>query len=376
MREVADYNRGEDLCLEGRQKLFEEIEKERGRTLVALCNFDRNSDPRIPGLSWQFGLDVKEPLFRVLKESASKGRGIDLCLYTRGGDTNAVWPIANLLREFDVDYEVLVPFRCHSSGTLLALGARKIIMTPLAELSPIDPTTGNQFNPTDATSKSRLGISVEDVQQYRNFVLEQLKLNSDGDDFRGQLHPFLQRLADVVHPLALGNVHRVHQQIRQLATKLLGFHSDDPKKDEAIVDAMTTRFFSHLHMVSRAEAKEIMGDRVVYAPGKLSESLDKLLRAYEVHFCLRQDLFLSSFMENTPTKSARFIGGAIESNKWSYVLETQLQISQSSVFPNNIQIQLPVGQGLPLVPGLARQFHIEVASGGWVRNLEPKGFDR
>jgi hypothetical protein len=116
----------------------------------------------------------KSRCFRVLKESAAQAKGIHVCLYTRGGDTNSVWPIVSVIREFDPDFEVLVPFRCHGSGTLLALGARRIITVPLSELSPIDPSTGNQFNPPDPfTPGSRLAISVEDVQAYAEFLLRQ-----------------------------------------------------------------------------------------------------------------------------------------------------------------------------------------------------------
>ena len=161
-----------------RKALMTKVESLReGRALVCYFNFDRESDPRLPGVTTQFSADSKEALFRVLKESKASEQKIDLCLYTRGGDLNAVWPLVNLLREFDFDFDVLAPFRCHSSGTLVALGARRILMAPLSELSPIDPSTGNQFNPSDPAYKSsRLPISVEDVQAYSRFVADQHKV--------------------------------------------------------------------------------------------------------------------------------------------------------------------------------------------------------
>lgn len=110
--------------------MIERIETARGgRTLISLCNFDRASFPDLPGLHVPFGADVKECLYRVLKESPSD-KGIDVFLYTRGGDTNAVWPTACLLREFAPDFEVLVPFRAHSAGTMLALAAKRIDSVP------------------------------------------------------------------------------------------------------------------------------------------------------------------------------------------------------------------------------------------------------
>lgn len=167
-----------------RKELMKKVEDLRdGRTLVALFNFDRVSSPELPGVQTQLQSDLKECLYRILKESPTDA-GIDVYLYTRGGDTNSVWPIVCLLREFDPDFQVLVPFRAHSAGTMLSLAAKKIVMTALGELSPIDPTTGNQFNPLNpdpnAGPGSRLGISVEDVRAYQDLVLETLRPKADG----------------------------------------------------------------------------------------------------------------------------------------------------------------------------------------------------
>lgn len=210
-----------------RKPLISAIEKlRRGRTLVCFMNFDRATDaPQIPGLSTQFQADAKECLFRVLKETPA-GAGIDLFLYTRGGDVNAVWPIVSLIREFDPNFHVIVPFRCHSGGTLVALGAEHIWLGALSELSPIDPTTGNQFNPQDPNNpQARLGISVEDVTAYKLFVKEQLAEPDQGGESQRvdnrAFTAFLAKLFETVHPLALGNVQRVVLQIAQLAEKLL-----------------------------------------------------------------------------------------------------------------------------------------------------------
>ena len=94
-----------------RKILMKDIEKlRRGRALIAFCNFDRMSVPEFPGLTTHFHAELKECLYRVLKESPHP-KGIDVFLYTRGGDTNSVWPVACLLREFDPDFEVLIPYR-------------------------------------------------------------------------------------------------------------------------------------------------------------------------------------------------------------------------------------------------------------------------
>jgi hypothetical protein len=364
---------------ESRLPALRRIEELRGRRLVVLMNFDRQSSPSLPGLATHFDSTVKEPLFRVLKESTANGQGIDLCLYTRGGDTNAVWPIVGIIREFDPNFQVLVPFRCHSSGTLVALGASHIVMGRLGELSPVDPTTGNAFNPSEPTkpdSGVRLGISVEDVQAFREFILNQLGVESTDDaaSWREHAVKLLSLLPESVHPVALGNVYRVLRQIEILTSKLLSLNGE--KKDtERIVRAFTTEFYSHQHMINRHEASEILGDRVVHANDDLDVALDELWGAYKKSFELWQPYSLVEKIGDELLVRRRLIGGVVESTDWSYLMETNLQIRQSSLVPPGVTLQLPTNQPMPLIPGLPRTFGIDVLSQRWVRNPEPRGHD-
>lgn len=363
-----------------RKKIITEIEVKRGgRKLISLCNFDRLSEPPLPGISMQFQADLKESLYRVLKESNIGENGIDIFLYTRGGDTNSVWPIVSLLREFDIDFQVLIPFRAHSAGTLLSIAAKKIVMTRLAELSPIDPSTGNQFNPIDPmNNKNRLGISVEDVNSYKDFIKESFNFDNNKSlkpDEVNILNNYVDKLATEVHPLALGNVHRVHNLILRLAEKLLDLHhKEDFNKDE-VIKKLTVEPYSHLHMFSRIEAKNILTDKIIeFANVELETLLDNLLRQYEDDFALRSTLYISRLMDdNEPSKSFRFIGGVVESSDWGYIFETEGTIYQFSRLQPNINVQLPAGQPMPLIPGLPKDYRIEVKEQKWSRNTEPKG---
>lgn len=367
---------------EERKPLIRAVEQlRRWRTLVCFLNFDRAVDvPTVPGLSTQFQADAKECLFRVLKESPA-GRGIDLFMYSRGGDTNAVWPVVSLIREFDPDFQVIVPFRCHSSGTLLALGAQRIWLSALSELSPIDPTTGNQFNPPDPSNpknpQARLGISVEDVTAYKLFVKEQLTDKDAGGNAqpidRRALTAFMSKLFESMHPLALGNVHRVVLQIAQLAAKLLNLHPRGNEDVETIIKALTTKFYSHVHMINRHEAQEILGNRVAFMPPRLAVAVDRLLRAYEDDFKLRRMFFVKKYLGNNPEVEVRFIGGACESRTWSYLFSTRAKITQRTQLPPNVQVQIPPGQNMPLIAGLPVELTVEVSEHDWVHNLDPQG---
>jgi hypothetical protein len=79
---------------------------------------------------------------------------------------------------------------------------------------------------------------------------------------------------------------------------------------------------------------------------------------------------LSDHLKDEPMREERFIGGVLESTAQSYLFRTWLVARQQSAVPPNIQIQLPVGQPMPLVPGLAREYSLDVREQGWVRNKE------
>ena len=364
------------VALKDRQKIMRQIEKNRDkRALVCYFNFDRLSDPQVSGLQTVLSPDSKEPLYRVLKETNGNGQGVDLCLYTRGGDSNAVWPLVNLIREFDADFEVLVPFRCHSGGTMICLGAKKIHMTPLAELSPIDPSTVNQFNPEDSLKKgNRLAISVEDVQSYRTFIRKQFGIeDEESEEFKEVFKQFVEKLTEKVHPLALGNVQRVHLQSKQLAYRLLALNGQKKKDFDKIVTSLTTEFFSHLHMIDRYEAQQILGTRVEHCSDELADLLENLLRSYEDSFELRRPFYLAAHLGDEPTKNVRFFGGAIESQKRSYAFETVGTAAQFTQLSPGVQVQVPPGQQMPLVPGLPREYKFTVSSQYWMHNKSPQG---
>lgn len=417
-----------------RQALMAQIEEIRkGRTLICFFNFDRESFPPLQEVcDTSFRVDSKEALFRVLKESTGNDSKIDLYLYTRGGDINAVWPTVSLLREFDPDFEVLVPFRCHSAGTLLCLGAKKIIMTPPAELGPIDPSVSNAYNPRMGPEQELTPICVEDVRANKEFLADQMKSGKDELECEvlEKAYPtFLGRFVEQVHPLALGNVYRSQLQIQSLARKLPGFHTKERNPDE-VVKQLVTGFYSHEHGINRKEAQTIRGTHKVEAASEpLAKAMDKPLREYENNFELRKPFFVDRFLDSghdplfwecvvrfkedsprldvedfaleaskkmdpklskanvrrkveeadqfvrtgTGEREARIIGGAIESRRWSYLFETKIVMGRYSIIPPHIEVELTSGGGLPLIPGLPKGYSMTLHSMAWIRNRGPRG---
>jgi hypothetical protein len=329
---------------------------------------DRGSVPEIPGFKANVSQDVKWIFYDVLKKIEQTNINIiDLFIYTRGGDTNAVWPIVSLFREYCEIFNVMVPFRCHSSGTLICLGANKILMSRLGELSPIDPTTGNQFNPIDEFQNNRRkGISVEDLTSYFELARENFGIRDN------EALEIFKQLTTNVHPLSLGNVKRVLVQIRLLANKLLALHMnsrDHESQIEEIIESLTVKLFSHLHFINRKEAKKIFSDSIIESPEPETEKLMlELLQSYMDTLKCEESFSVFNELGGQPNRPFDFISGIIESENTSFIYNTNVSVSQMPNLPPNFNLNLQLGQPIPIIPGFPRRVTTEILSQGWKNN--------
>ena len=122
-------------------------------------------------------------------------------LYTNGGITNAGFAIVNLIREYCDKFNIIVPFKCHSTGTLIALGADEILMSKVGQLSPIDPSTFHALGPKDQTSGiiQPISINVEDIMGYFELAKDDAKIDSNN-----MIEAF-KILATNIHPVLYDN---------------------------------------------------------------------------------------------------------------------------------------------------------------------------
>ena len=256
---------------ERRKEFIAEIEKKRETKVIVYFTGDR------PSLSTRIAPDAILPLYQHLSKMGKQKR-IDLFLYTRGGDVITPLRINYLLREFTEEFNVIVPFRAYSAGTLLCLGADEIVMGVLGELGPIDPSVSNFFNPVDPNNpNARIPISVEDVFAYLSLARE--RGNQLGEH---EMNTVFQALTEKIHPLSLGNIHRNYILIRNLAEKLLNLRKDSMSKAQIkeIVDLLTEKLYTHSYLISRKEAKEI-GLPIVQPDDEMETLLWSLYKEYE-----------------------------------------------------------------------------------------------
>ncbi|HDY87708.1 MAG TPA: hypothetical protein ENH82_06255 [bacterium] len=361
------------MSFKERIEIIKNIEELRKSKVVTYITSDRRSFPEgfpIPAISARLGTEAQIFLYEQLR-LLGKTENLDLFIYSRGGQIDSVWPLISIFREFkEKKFTILVPFRAHSAATLICLGADNIVMGDAGELSPIDPTTGNQFNPIDEFAKnSRKGISVEDVTSY----IELAKEEKVGLEDPNHILEVFKRLTEEINPIALGNVNRAHSQIRILAQKLLKFHfnnKEESNRINKIVDHLTKKLYSHTHAINRVEAKEIFGEDFV-RPANIDEQnlLWKLYEDYENTLELREAFCADKLItSNKQEQKIRINGAFIETKEKSFVYQSQCQVNLSPKVTPGINVQVPAGQPLPLIPGLPVNVDIKILSIGWINN--------
>lgn len=247
------------MARQQRMKLMNTIGRKRNSSVICYITGDREN------LNTRIAPDVIPVLYRHLEKLPDR-RNIDLFLYSRGGDIITPWRIVQLIREYTSRFCVLVPFRSYSAGTLLCLGADEIVMGKMGELGPIDPSVVNPYNPKDSHNPSaRIPVNIQDVYSYLALASE-----NGGLGTKAMVNVF-SILAERIHPLALGNVHRNYLLIRSLASKMLRLRNFclSSEDEEKIVDNLTEKLYAHDYTITRREAKEEIGLPVSYPNAEL-----------------------------------------------------------------------------------------------------------
>jgi len=318
-----------------RLALYKKIEKLRkSKVLLYVTGDRRNLETRIHSEVADFFADHLDT-FHLPKK-------ISLILYSRGGDTLAGWMIVNMIRLFCEEFEVIIPSKAHSTATLICLGADKIVMTKQATLGPIDPSITTPLNPPvpGAPPMARLPISVEAVASYFELAKSLMGIKEESN-----LANVFLKLADQVHPLALGDVYRARTQIQMLAEKLLNLHMKEDGNIKKVISVLCSESGSHDYTINRREAE---GDLKLPIE-KPDDKFYKIIR--DIHMNVRLELKLDEPFEPDfelgvlPSKSYSATRALIESttggsHKYSTEgLLTRIQVPGPAGLQPGVQIQ-------------------------------------
>jgi hypothetical protein len=278
-----------------RKSLIEKIQTARGnRLLVTYVTCTRVGHE----------IQIADDAFRILYDHLEKGQelaknGVDLFIYSNGGSGTVPWRIVSLIRHYAKNFAVLVPSRAFSAATLIALGADKIIMHKMGCLGPIDPSVTNIFNPPNPLAPGQLApISVEDVTAFFKLVKDDVGITHEDE-----LVQALIALTDKIHPLAIGNVQRHHNQSRLTARRLLRLHMQKSEEHEIekLIDNLKSNLFYHGHPISREEAKNDLNLKAEAPTADVEPMMWELYLEYEKDLKLTEPL---NFVREFDLKSA------------------------------------------------------------------------
>jgi len=124
-----------------RQRLIAHIERQRRSRVILLVH--RQETMSLVGFPIMRYIDINdaEDVMRAC-EMTDPEVPLDIVLHTPGGLVLAALQIARAVRSHKGKVTVFVPHYAMSGGTLIALGADEIVMSPHAVLGPVDPQLG------------------------------------------------------------------------------------------------------------------------------------------------------------------------------------------------------------------------------------------
>lgn len=339
-----------------KKDLIQQIEKMRNSRVITYITSDR------PGpLNARIAGDIIPIISKQLRE-IGKVENIDLFIFSQGGDTMVPWRLVSMIREYCAKFSVLIPYKAHSSATMISLGADEIVMSDLSEISPIDPSTANVFNPVDPTNpQSRIPISVEDVMAYFDLAKNKFGIKTD-EDLTKIFNKFVESNPQI-HPLALGNINRTHNLIRMLAKRLLKSHNNPMEHDKInrIVDDFTEKLYSHQYFIGRKEAKNDLGlQNVMFADNDLSEIMSDLYEEYRAEMSLNMTSWSpeAELGENAVQNKKDYKIAYIESHNISNYFQVSIDYKKQQI---NLTQQTP--QGPIQIP--QEQVGFKIVEQGW-----------
>ncbi len=303
-----------------RQKLYRKIEKDRSTKIITFITSDR------VGMETVIAPDCID-LFVDLLDKIGPTKKLSLILHTNGGHTLAAWRLVNLILTFCDQLEVIIPSKALSAGTLISIGADRIVMSKQAALGPIDPSVNNPLNPqvNHAGQMVRVPVSVENVRGYLDAARHDLGIKT-----QGALTQILIGLSQQIHPLVLGEIFRSRAQIRFLAGKLIKRQLSNKTKIKTIIDFLCADSGSHDYTINRREAIGL-GLNVERPSDDLYQSLRKIHLSYAEQLKLLQPYSQQVVLGTNQTASYLEVRGLIESTvggSYGFVSEGQLTKTQ------------------------------------------------
>ena len=226
------------VLFEKTQKVIGQIEEKLGERLITYWNSPSGSICSNDVIG----------LYGILR-SIGKVEGLSVFIKSDGGYGQASLRMINLLRQFTQRLTAIAPLECASAATMLALGADKILMGPLAHLSAVDTSLTHDLSPIDRDN-NRVSVSQDELER-----VVRLWQNESANE-REASNPY-ESLFTHVHPLVIGAADRSSALSTKLCAEILSYHLKDTAKAAQISDTLNSGYPAHSYPIMLEEARRI-----------------------------------------------------------------------------------------------------------------------
>lgn len=203
----------------------------------------------------------------ALENRVDKKEKICLILVTYGGNPDAGYRIARALNYHYKEVEILIPDACKSAGTLLCIGANKLIFGDRGELGPLDI----QLSKPDEMFENMSGLDIlqalnaleaQVIKSFRNYLVDirggcRLKTKIAADIATKLTDGLIAPIAAKIDPVTLGE----HQRAMQIAYDY-GERLNNVSKSlrTNALGKLIGNYPSHGFVIDRKEAKELFNN--------------------------------------------------------------------------------------------------------------------
>lgn len=219
----------------------------------------------------------------ISKSIGARSTGL-LILATNGGQANSAYQIGRLFQRRYENFIVCCPGRCKSAGTLVAVGATKLIMGMFSELGPLDVQLLKQDEIANRKSgllaKSSFDALADAAFELYERLMLRITVSSGGQvSFKvaselsasmtaGMLSPVYSQ----INPDIVGAEHRDLSVAKEYGDRLSG-HAGNAVA--GAIDRLVSAYPSHDFIIDRTEAEDLFVK--VEEPSDALENLIKYL---------------------------------------------------------------------------------------------------
>jgi hypothetical protein len=224
----------------------------------------------------------------MCRARTAKRKNVVLVLTTPGGDAHAAYKIARCLQRCWKSLTVFVPGWCKSAGTLVAIGAHKLVIGDLGELGPIDVQRGKadelwEMNSGLVENAAFQALETAALKMFADYLFHIKEMSQGQVTFKtasdvavkmivGQLEPVYAQ----IDPLKIGENTRAMQIAEHYGSRL-NLHSENLCNRDSL-EALVTAYSSHAFVIDRLEAKDLF--KRVSEPDQQYEALCEAIGEY------------------------------------------------------------------------------------------------